>query len=136
MYDSSVHGNPFTPVFKAHEGDRVKWRVFQLSQEESHGFSIDRFPWKSEARDPESNIVQAQHLGVLEYFDMTLDLGNELPWRDYVDRRHYVYGLTGSDDRFLGAWGQLQVMDCDDPSGKERWEVKKLEDSPNPCTGW
>ncbi|MEU5721075.1 hypothetical protein ABZ783_04515 [Micromonospora sp. NPDC047738] len=135
VYDTSVHGDPYTPVFMAHEGDRVKWRVFQLSQEESHGFSIDRFPWKSETRDPESNVVQAQHLGVLEYFDMTVDVGAELPWRDFVDRRHYVYGLTGSDDRFLGAWGQLQVTDCDDPSGKGRYEVTPLPDSPNPCTG-
>ncbi|PWR07463.1 hypothetical protein DKT68_19055 [Micromonospora acroterricola] len=134
VYDQRTHGAAYTTTFTAHEGDRVKWRLFQLSQEESHGFTVDRFPWKSEPRDPESNLIQAQHLGVLEYFDMNLDMGGEFGWQDWIQTRRYVYGLTGSDDRFLGAWGHLRVMDCDDPKGEGNYEVRLLPDNPQ-CTG-
>ncbi|MGN9907472.1 hypothetical protein ACTMTJ_07935 [Phytohabitans sp. LJ34] len=95
-----------TPKLRAYDGDKTKFRLFQLSQEESHGFNLDRFPWKSEPRDPESNIVQAQHIGMLEYFEVRADIpGIESGFQ-------YLWSYGASDDLFLGAWGVFQVESC------------------------
>jgi manganese oxidase len=104
----------FTPLLGAYEGDKVKFRLFQLSQEESHGFNLDRFRWKFEPKDPESNVVQAQHIGMLEYFDVRVDLGFELENPSFTSpqERDYLYHYGGADDWFLGTWGILTVAGC------------------------
>ena len=55
----------------------MKWRLFQLSHEESHGFNLDGFRWRFEPRDPQSNVVQAQHIGMLEYFEASVQAQSE-----------------------------------------------------------
>ncbi|MFC7533637.1 hypothetical protein [Actinoplanes sp. GCM10030250] len=114
LMDSTVHGLPFTPYLKAYAGDRIKLRLFQLSQEESHGFTWDGFRWGFEPSDPETNIVQAQHIGMLEYIDVrakTEHQGGDYAY--YPPSRFYSYSYTGSDDLFLGAWGITEIRGCD-----------------------
>ncbi|UBU17273.1 hypothetical protein [Nonomuraea gerenzanensis] len=104
---------PNTPIPRAYEGDKVKWRLFQLSQEESHGFNLDRFRWRQEPNDPQSPLVQAQHIGMLEYFEMRMEMGYELPNAgDPFFVRSYLYNYGGADDWFLGTWGVLEVRGC------------------------
>lgn len=115
LFDSRVHGLPFTPYPLAYDGDRVKWRLFQLSHEESHGFNLDGFRWRFEPRDPQSNVVQAQHIGMLEYFEASVQAQSEDgdPARRGMSR-YYMYYYGGADDWFLGTWGILEVRSCND----------------------
>ncbi|WP_157245806.1 hypothetical protein [Nonomuraea typhae] len=129
MFSSSGpanHGNPNTPIPRAFEGDRIKWRLFQLSQEESHGFNLERFRWKQEPKDPDSPWVQAQHIGMLEYFDVQADMGYEMYQPgDPGEYRNYLYNYAGADDWFLGTWGELVVYGCregfEPPTGRLAW---------------
>ncbi|MEU4559228.1 hypothetical protein AB0F72_12645 [Actinoplanes sp. NPDC023936] len=112
---SSAHteawGNlPYTPTPAAFRGDRVKWRIFQLSQEESHGINLDA-KWKHEPKDDGSNIVSAQHIGILEYFEMQVKSQSE-GYHFYPIDRDELYYLGGADDMFLGAWGHLRIFRC------------------------
>ncbi|TYB53209.1 hypothetical protein FXF51_49935 [Nonomuraea sp. PA05] len=134
VFDSGVHGNPYTPIPRAFEGDLIKWRLFQLSQEESHGFNLDRFRWKQEPRDPDSPLVQAQHIGMLEYFDVHADMGYEVASPgDTGEYRSYVYNYGGADDWFLGTWGTLIVYNCregfEPPTGRLAWLPDNMPDT-------
>jgi manganese oxidase len=117
LFSSFVHGDPFTPVLRAFAGDDVKFRLFQLSMEESHAMNLHRWPWPFERdEDPgESNVIQSQHVGMLEYFDLHLgkiDLAREDPNPQNLELRDYLYHLGGADDAFLGAWGIFRVAGC------------------------
>ncbi|MET0494019.1 MAG: hypothetical protein ABW000_12910 [Actinoplanes sp.] len=108
---SEEAGVPNTPIPLAFPGDRIKWRLFQLSQEESHGLNLDA-RWRHEPKDPGSNIVSAQHIGMLEYFEMNVKAVKEgKKYATPVDRDELYY-FGGSDDMFLGAWGYVRVMRC------------------------
>ncbi|SDI76775.1 hypothetical protein [Nonomuraea jiangxiensis] len=136
MFDSAVHGDPFTPLLRAYKGDPVKFRLFQLSQEESHGFNLDQFRWRFEPRDPESNVVGAQHIGMLEYFDVVPppDEPPPPPTPD-LEITDYQYNYAGADDWFLGDWGLLRLFSCSNPRSG-RAPIAELPDFPRRnCTG-
>lgn len=115
LFDSRTHGLPFTPYPMAYDNDKVKWRLFQLSQEESHGFNLDGFRWQFEPRDPQSNVVQAQHIGMLEYFEARVQPQFDIGDSSYQGMsRYYMYNYGGADDWFLGTWGIFEVRSCDD----------------------
>jgi hypothetical protein len=135
LFDSAVHGDPFTPILKAYRGDPVKFRLFQLSQEESHGFNLDGFRWKFEPKDPNSNVIAAQHMGMLEYFDINI-AGDAMPevTKD-MTTVDYLYNYAGADDWFMGAWGALRLFSCSNPSSGKP-PIPELPDYPrHTCTG-
>ncbi|MPZ26613.1 MAG: hypothetical protein GEV12_09175 [Micromonosporaceae bacterium] len=113
LFDSKLHGDPFTPMPRAFAGDRVVFRLFQLSQEESHGFNLHRLRWEFEPDDPESQLVQAQHIGMLEYFESRIPTDKENEDPKGFELRDYLYNYGGADDWFLGAWGLMRVSGCD-----------------------
>lgn len=136
LFSTSVHGDPFTPLLKAYGGDPVKFQIFQLSQEESHGFNLDRFRWKFEPKDPESNIVQAQHIGILEYFELDMPLDQFPPLTQHVMTQDFQYNFAGSDDWFLGAWGTLRLYSCSNPEFGPPKPIPTLPDFPaDNCIG-
>jgi manganese oxidase len=129
LFDSGTWGDPYTPLLRANAGDRTKFRLFQLSQEESHGFNLDRFRWKFEPRDPESNIVQAQHIGMLEYFDLNVPMDDLLSdVQGAALMRDYMWYFGAADDWFLGAWGLLRASGCSNPP-KTSWNLRPLPDN-------
>ncbi|PZG22364.1 hypothetical protein C1J01_04050 [Nonomuraea aridisoli] len=136
LFDSRVHGDPFTPLLRAFQGDPVKFRLFQLSQEESHGFNLDQFRWRFEPEDPESNVVGAQHIGMLEYFDVVPPADDPPPPPTGEMRvLDYQYNYAGADDWFLGDWGLFRIFSCSNPSSG-RAPIRELPDFPrDTCTG-
>ncbi|MPZ61905.1 MAG: hypothetical protein GEU93_11530 [Propionibacteriales bacterium] len=113
LFNSKFWGDPATPMPRAFAGDRVTFRLFQLSQEESHGFNLHRLRWKFEPDDPESALTQAQHIGMLEYFESRIPTDKENADPKGFELRDYLYNYGGADDWFLGAWGLLRVSGCD-----------------------
>jgi hypothetical protein len=112
LFSSRVHGDPFTPMLRAFRGDKVKIKMFDLSFEESHAFNLNRWRWKHEPTDPESSIVQAQHMGMLESFEVQLDTELEDPNPQGARVRDYLYNYGGADDWFTGAWGIFRIFGC------------------------
>jgi manganese oxidase len=136
LFSSATHGDPYTPVPQAYAGDRVKFRLFQLSSEESHGFNMHRFRWKDEPNDPDSNVLHAKHIGMLEAFDLTIpeeDLGAN---RKGLEMEDYLYYFGGSEDWFLGAWGIFRLEECNPTSTQESSlgmpALQPLPDNPTP----
>ncbi|MFI2709072.1 hypothetical protein ACH495_02925 [Micromonospora sp. NPDC018662] len=140
VFSSTTHGDPFTPIPEAFQGDRVKWRIFQLSQEESHGFNMD-YRWRQEPKDTDSNVVGAQHIGILEYFEMDVPTTDDGPKYGTPIDRDDMYFLGGSDDLFLGAWGLMRVYRCEvwppndpstgEPDPNQVTLLQPLPDNPN-----
>lgn len=113
LFDSKTWGDPITPLPRAFSGDRVHFRLFQLSMEESHGFNLHRLRWKFEPDDPESSLSQSQHIGMLEYFESRVPTEKENPDPRGFEFRDHLYYYGGADDWFLGAWGMLRTSGCD-----------------------
>ena len=58
VFDSSQHGDPETPVFRAYAGDPLRVRVLQGSDKpRQHSFQLSGHSWRSQAEDPGSNLV-------------------------------------------------------------------------------
>ena len=113
LFSSRVWGDPSTPLPMAYTGDKVRMDLFQLSNEESHGFNLDRFRWKYQPNNPNSPTVQAQHISMLETFDLNIPIDKQDANPDGVDQRDYLWNYGGSDDWFLGSWGLFRVLGCD-----------------------
>ncbi|MFE9652811.1 hypothetical protein [Micromonospora sp. NPDC006431] len=136
LFDSGTHGLPYTPYFMAYDNDRVKVKLFQLSQEESHGFNLDGFSWKFEPNDPESEVVQGQHIGMLEYIDLRVRPDIAHGGGEYQGMsRYYQYHYGGADDWFLGAWGIFEVRSCNDVAAEAPDYLTYLPDNPWPGLG-
>jgi hypothetical protein len=134
LFDSKTHGDPFTPQPRAFAGDLVKFRMFQLSMEESHGFNLHRWRWKFEPNDPESRLQQAEHIGMLEYFEQRIPTDKEQAAPNALELRDYLYYYGGADDWFLGAWGLFRVSGCNfnqiQGLGK-KFGIQKLQELPD-----
>ena len=72
VFDSTVHGDPFTELFRAYEGDNIQVRLIQGAQEEQHVFRINGMRWKREQNNPDSAYVNAQPIGISEHFEIPI----------------------------------------------------------------
>ncbi|HEY0172328.1 MAG TPA: hypothetical protein VGB98_14990, partial [Pyrinomonadaceae bacterium] len=64
--------DPFTPLLRAEEGDRVQVRVFVGAHEEGHNFTFHGVKWLFEPFDPDSGWRNSQMMGISEKFDFIL----------------------------------------------------------------
>jgi len=101
-------GDPFTPILRAYEGDKVSIRIQVGAHEEGHNFSINGIRWLQSFGSPWSGYRNSQMAGISEYFRL------EVPALDLVEPgqkfEDYMY-QTGSsvDARWNGTWGLLRA---------------------------
>ena len=58
VFSSVDNGEPDTPIFRAYTGDPVRVRLLQGSDKpRQHSFQISGHAWRSQAHDPDSNLV-------------------------------------------------------------------------------
>lgn len=62
-------GDPFTPLLRAYDRDRVQIRVLVGAHEEGHNFSINGIRWLFEPSDPNSGWRNSQMMGISEHFE-------------------------------------------------------------------
>jgi len=106
VFDSSIHGDPFTEMFRAYEGDRVVMRMIQGAQEEQHVFRLNGARWKREQSNENSAFVSAQPIGISEHFEYQLDdLANISRGAEVAD---YLYQYAATDNLWNGTWGMLR----------------------------
>ncbi|HEX2077474.1 MAG TPA: hypothetical protein VHG08_07180 [Longimicrobium sp.] len=98
--------DPFTPLLRVYEDDRVRVNVLVGAHEEGHNFGIRGTRWLFEPLDPSSGWRGSQMAAISEYFGFRLTpmLGDTLE-----KRSDFVYESAATDDRWNGAWGLVRV---------------------------
>jgi manganese oxidase len=102
-------GDPYTPLLRAYESDKVQIRVLVGATEEGHNFSVDgAVKWLFEPSDPNSGWRSNQMMGISEHFEFLLPsvsvVNSNAPFADII----YKPG-TSQDDLWNGLWGLLRV---------------------------
>jgi hypothetical protein len=102
-------GDPYTPLLRAYESDKVQVRVLVGATEEGHNFSVDgAVKWLYEPSDPNSGWRSNQMMGISEHFEFLLPsvsaVNGNAPYADII----YKPG-TSQDDLWNGLWGLFRV---------------------------
>ncbi|WP_437661010.1 multicopper oxidase domain-containing protein [Sorangium sp. So ce1182] len=122
VFSSAVHGDPFTPLLSAHEGDDVRVRLLQGAQEEQHVFTVHGQRWFNEIGDPDSGYSNGQPIGISEHFEFGLT--PPVSARGDSGPGDYMYQSASTDDLWDGMWGIMRVRPRTDPA------LLPLPDSP------
>lgn len=113
VFDSKTHGDPFTPLLTAFQGDTVEIRMITGAQEESHAFKINRAKWLRETFVPESGLVNGQHEEISEHYEKRLKAQALEPFgltRDAPLVADSLWSDTSEDALWNGVWGFLRVF--------------------------
>ena len=100
-------GDPFTPLLRTYETDRVQIRVLVGAHEEGHVFSAHGIKWLREPSDPNSGYRNAQMMGISEHFEFVmpaLSIKGDAPTADFLWQPD-----TSSDGQWGGIWGLLRA---------------------------
>ncbi|HEV2861060.1 MAG TPA: Ig-like domain-containing protein [Pyrinomonadaceae bacterium] len=105
-----LHGDPFTPLLEAYEGDKVQIRLIQGAQEEQHVFSLHGGKWLHEPSAANSGWYNAQGLGISEHFEFEVP---PLPAVGNIGGANkteadFLYGSLATDNLWNGMWGILR----------------------------
>ncbi|MGB7620721.1 MAG: copper oxidase, partial [Terriglobia bacterium] len=101
--------DPFTPLVRVYEEDKVQIRVLVGANEESHNFSIDGTRWLFEPSDKNSGFRNSQMMGISEHFEFDTHRIDEPGNRPFID--HLYRAGSGADDLWNGMWGLIRIYD-------------------------
>ena len=108
VFRSDVHGDPYTPLLRGYEGDRIKIRLIQGAQEEQHSFTLHGHKWLREMHDPDSGYFNAQAIGISEHFEFFLTNGLPAIGGTYATA-DYMYQSASNGDLWNGMWGIMRT---------------------------
>jgi hypothetical protein len=118
-------GDPFTPLMRAYEGDRVQLRMLIGGDEEGHNFSFHGMKWLSEPSDPNSGYRNSQFTGISEHFEQELFMP-PLPGNSAAKQADYLWKAgSSSDDLWNGLWGIMRAYRT------SQSDLMKLPSNPN-----
>ncbi|HEX8140039.1 MAG TPA: multicopper oxidase domain-containing protein [Pyrinomonadaceae bacterium] len=111
VFNSNLHGDPFTPLLMAFENERVQVRLIQGAQEEQHVFNIHGVKWLFEPSAPNSGFRNGQQIGISEHFEFELNPSPLSPTvvggANAIDR---LYSSAATDNLWDGQWGILRTF--------------------------
>jgi hypothetical protein len=97
--------DPFTPLLRAYEDDRVQIRILVGAHEEGHNFGVHGIKWLFEPSDPNSGYRNNQMMGISEHFEFIVPkLAKNSLTSDYL----YQPGAA-TDDTWNGLWGLMRA---------------------------
>lgn len=108
--EGALAGDPFTPMLRVYEGDKVSLRVQVGAHEEGHNFSMNGIRWLQNWKSGVSGFRNSQMAGISEYFFFNVPgmaaVKNPIGFEDYMYQ-------TGSsvDARWNGTWGIMRAYD-------------------------
>ncbi|HSB11564.1 MAG TPA: copper oxidase [Blastocatellia bacterium] len=116
--------DPYTPLFRAYEEDKVQVRILVGAHEEGHNFSVHGVRWLFEPSSANSGWRNSQMMGISEHFEFVV------PRVTVVDSgkafADFLYKPGSSvDDLWNGMWGILRSY-----QGK-RTDLLTLPNNPN-----
>src|SRR6185369_3602834 len=108
-------GDPYTPLFRAYEQDRVQVRILVGAHEEGHNFNVHGHKWLFEPGTPQDpNTVNntgyrnSQMMGISEHFEFVA--GQEAAVKGTFPFADYLYKPSASTDgQWNGTWGILRT---------------------------
>ncbi|HEY1404324.1 MAG TPA: hypothetical protein VGB05_09375, partial [Pyrinomonadaceae bacterium] len=115
--------DPFTPLLRAYEDDRVQIRVLVGAHEEGHNFGVHGIKWLFEPSDPNSGYRNNQMMGISEHFEFiipTLPKSSIGSFADYL----YQPGVA-VDDQWNGLWGIMRAYN------KTQTDLQPLPNNPD-----
>jgi hypothetical protein len=115
-------GDPFTPLLRTYENDRVQIRILVGGFEEGHNFGVHGIKWKFEPDDPNSGWRNNQMMGISEHYEFIVPklAKNAIGAQDYL----YQPG-TATDDLWNGLWGLMRAYNS------RRDDLQPLPNNPN-----
>lgn len=123
--NSDVHGDPFTPIFKAYPGDMVQFRLLQGAQEEQHVINIHGHRWLFEPTSPNSGFTNAQAIGISEHFEFLMS-DKVMPVFSNNGIADFLYQSASTDNLWDGMWGLMRTFRDIQPG------LGTLPNNPNP----
>ena len=115
--------DPYTPLLRAYDNDRVQIRILVGGFEEGHNFSVHGIKWLQEPSNPNSGYRGSQMMGISEHFEFIVPQLVKNPTGASVDR---LWSAGSSvDDYWNGIWGLFRSY-----TGT-RQDLTALPDNPN-----
>ena len=101
-------GDPYTPIFRTYQDDRIQVRMLVGATEEGHNFHVHGTRWLREPSDPRSGWRGSQMMGISEHFEFDLP-----PLSSFVKQNgvaDFLYQTSVSeDDQWNGNWGLIRA---------------------------
>ncbi|HEX6902848.1 MAG TPA: copper oxidase [Thermoanaerobaculia bacterium] len=119
--------DPYTPMLRAYENDRVQIRILVGAHEEGHNFNIHGIKWLFEPAEPNSGYKNSQMMGISEHYEFIVPQLIKNPQGAYVDRMWSAGSST--DDLWNGMWGLFRAY-----TGTRR-DLRPLPENPNGRSG-
>jgi FtsP/CotA-like multicopper oxidase with cupredoxin domain len=116
IFNSAIHGDPYTPLLRAYVGDTLVFRLLHTLMNETMTWTLSGHTFLTERYAGDANRKNSIHIGIAERYDLVVPQagGPRLQPGDYI---HF----NGRSSKFSeGAWGILRVYD------KEQPDLKKL----------
>ncbi|HEX5725479.1 MAG TPA: hypothetical protein VFX98_08430, partial [Longimicrobiaceae bacterium] len=123
-------GDPFTPLIRVYEDDKVQIRILVGAHEEGHNFSVHGTEWLFEPSDSASGYRNSQMMGISEHYEFVLP-----PLVDNADSKmkatDYLYqGGSATDDLWNGMWGIIRAY------RQTRGDLLTLPSNPDAATAY
>src|SRR6185436_16713214 len=107
-------GDPFTPLLRAYENDKVQIRILVGAHEETHNLTINGHKWLHQPGTPQDPLAvnnsgyrNSQMAGISEHFEFLTGKESILGGRPFID---YLYQNSASvDGKWNGVWGLMRV---------------------------
>jgi hypothetical protein len=107
-------GDPFTPLLRAYENDKVQIRILVGAHEETHNMTINGHKWLHEPGTPQDPLAannsgyrNSQMAGISEHFEFITGKESIMGNRPFID---YLYQNSAAvDGQWNGVWGILRI---------------------------
>ena len=107
-------GDPFTPLLRAYENDKVQIRMLVGAHEETHNLTINGHKWLHQPGTPQDPLAvnnsgyrNSQIAGISEHFEFLTGKESIIGNRPFID---YLYQNSASvDGQWNGVWGLMRV---------------------------
>ena len=107
-------GDPFTPLLRAYENDKIQIRILVGAHEETHNLTINGHKWLHQPGTPQDPLAvnnsgyrNSQIAGISEHFEMLTGKESVMGSRPFID---YLYQNDASvDGQWNGIWGLLRI---------------------------
>ncbi|HEU4769771.1 MAG TPA: hypothetical protein VFS77_20555, partial [Pyrinomonadaceae bacterium] len=107
-------GDPFTPLLRAYENDKVQIRILVGAHEETHNLTVNGHKWLHQPGTPQDPLAvnnsgyrNSQVAGISEHFEFLTGKESILGTRPFID---YLYQNSASvDGQWNGVWGIFRV---------------------------
>ncbi|MEW6545210.1 MAG: multicopper oxidase domain-containing protein [Nitrospirota bacterium] len=111
VFNSAIHGDPYTPLLRAYVGDTMVFRLLHTLMNETMVWTLSGHTFLTERYAGDANRKNSIHIGIAERYDLVVPKagGPRLQAGDYI---HF----NGRSSKFSeGGWGIVRVYDKEQP---------------------